>query len=63
MDSSKNTRRQEIKKTETKGAGRTVLFVENSPWGGLAKALREVTARLLNTTKMNIKVVEKTGKH
>ena len=63
MDSSKNTRRQEIKKTETKGAGRTVLFVENSPGGGLDKALREVTARLLNTTKMNIKVVEKTGKH
>ena len=55
-------RNNNIKKTISPETKRTVLFVENSPGGGLAKTLREVTERLLSFTNMNIKVVEKTGK-
>ena len=52
-----------IKKTltEKKDPAKTVMFVEYTPQGALAKRLREVAQRLESIVGFGIKIVEKTG--
>ena len=61
QDKMRSLKKKKQMKEDSKLRTRTVLFVENTPGGGLAKSLREIMERIQNILGYRVKIVERAG--